>query len=109
MNNLKKLYDKVNNSYAEFGKHGKEFDDAIFDLNTAESLLMGIADQLLSNMSPTVEQLMILDVKLMRGQEWVLFDGGSCDLSTNDQLFKHASLLASLQKECLSQIRNINR
>jgi hypothetical protein len=100
MNRLRKLFIEVKRNSVDFDRHSETLHDVVFDLNTAESAVIGIADQLLSNKTPAAEQLTVLDKTFMHGDEWLLFDGGKQDLSADEELLRHARNLQSLQQEC---------
>lgn len=106
MNRLREAFNKVQFSAVQFDEHSQSLYDVVFDLNTAESALIGIADQLLSNMMPSTDQLAVLDKTLIHGTEWMLFDGGKRDLTLDAGLLQHAHNLLSLQQECRAYLKN---
>lgn len=106
MNALKNLVDEVF-AYApiEFDRHAENLQDAAFDVTTTESALMGIAYQFLSDVMPSPDQLGVLDMTLMEGDVWLLFDGGKRDLRDDEVLLRHAQMLVSLQQECRAYLK----
>ena len=100
MKKLKVLFDEILGNTLDFNNFPETFHDVIFDITSTESALAGIADQLLSKSTPTVDQLVVLNVTLMRGNLWLLVDGSSFDLTSNEVLYNYGLLLNSLQNEC---------
>ena len=106
MNALKELFDEaVRRGPVEFDRNAENLHDVAFDVTTAESAIIGIADQLLPNMVPSADQLVVLDKRLMEGNVWLLIDGGDCDLTMDGVLLRHAHLLVSMQQECLAYLK----
>ncbi|QDU14107.1 hypothetical protein CA11_19110 [Gimesia maris] len=105
MNRLKELFDEIKCWNVQFEKHDEILHDVLFDMITAESALIGIADQLLSNSTPSPDQLTILRKTLMIGDMWFLFDGGKHDLTVDEVLLRRAKMLVSLQQECQAYLK----
>jgi hypothetical protein len=102
MSTLQDLIDDVTCSSVDLFQYGGGdlMYDAAFEIISAESALVGIADQFLSKTTPSSDQLLVLDMNLMEGTRWMLTDGRECDLANDRELLHHARLLVSLQGEC---------
>jgi hypothetical protein len=74
--------------------------DAAFEVVTAESAIVGLAQQAIAGKAPSSMQLRTLQKDLLNGSRWLLFEGGSCDLAENQPLLEHAGLLEQLRSEC---------
>ncbi len=100
MTRLRVTFNEVRNTSVDFAACTKAMHNTLFDMTTVDSALAGIADQVLSKLTPSHEQMLVLDRTLMSENAWHFSDGSRCELTSDEGLLRYGTLLVKLQREC---------
>jgi len=104
---LKYLVDMLRMISVNPRKYSGELADVVFELISADSLIAGVAEALLSGNSLKMEHKTVLSKRLLLGSQWALSDGSLIDLSEQAELLEYGSLIQRISDECSRLVRSL--
>ena len=106
IHNLSSAYDVIRNQSLDYFVYEKPISSVAFDIITVESCFAGIADRYLDHASPTTDEEIALQKKVLVGSVWKSADGRDYSIAEYPELYQYARNIEKLRHSCLQYIRS---